>query len=43
LARLDAEHLGVVFWDQNREQPGGPGVYFARLRLGELERRTKAD
>jgi hypothetical protein len=43
LARLDAEHLGIVFWDQNREQPGGPGVYFARLRLDELERRTKPE
>jgi hypothetical protein len=43
LARLDPEHLGIVFWDQYRDQPGGPGVYFARLRLDELERRTKAD
>lgn len=40
LAQLDGEHLGIAFWDHNREQPGGPGVYFARLRLDELQRRT---
>jgi hypothetical protein len=40
LAELDAEHLGIVFWDHDRMQPGGPGVYFARLRLDELRRRT---
>jgi len=40
LAQLDAEHLGIAFWDHDRTQPGGPGVYFARLRLDELQRRT---
>lgn len=40
LAELDAEHLGIAFWDHDRAQPGGPGVYFARLKLDELRRRT---
>ncbi|MGE0609034.1 MAG: hypothetical protein AB7O62_18210 [Pirellulales bacterium] len=43
LAQLDNDHLGIVFWDANREQPGGPGVMFARVALRELQRRTAAD
>ncbi len=40
LAQLDDGHLGIAFWDHYRDQPGGPGVYFARLKLDELQRRT---
>lgn len=40
LAQLDKEHLGIVFWDAEKSQPGGIGVYFTRLRLDELQRRT---
>jgi metallo-beta-lactamase class B len=40
LAPLDPRTLGVVFWDAHRDQPGGAGVYFARLDLEELRRRT---
>jgi hypothetical protein len=40
LAQLSNNHLGVVFWDANRDQPGGIGVYFARLSLTELRKRT---
>jgi hypothetical protein len=43
LVQLDAHHLGVVFWDANRDQPGGVGVYFARLALDELRERTKGE
>jgi hypothetical protein len=40
LAQLDAEHLGVVFWDAEKTQPGGPSVLFARVTLDELKSRT---
>ncbi len=40
LAQLDDEHLGVVFWDAEKTQPGGPSVFFARVKLEELKRRT---
>lgn len=43
LAQLDKDHLGVVFWDANRDQPGGVGVYFARLSLDELRRKTGSE
>ena len=28
LAQLDGEHLGVVFWDAEKTQPGSPSVFF---------------
>lgn len=40
LAQLDANHVGIVVWDSNRQQPGGIGVYFMRLPLDELRKHT---
>lgn len=34
--RLDAETIGVVYYDISEEQPGGPGLFFARIPLALL-------
>jgi hypothetical protein len=34
--QLDDEHLGVVFYDVDKNQPGGPGLFFLRIPLARL-------
>ena len=33
---LDAETIGVVFYDIDANQPGGPGLFFLRIPLAKL-------
>lgn len=33
---LDAEHIGVVFYDIDNQQPGGPGLFFLKIPLASL-------
>lgn len=33
---LDAETIGVVFYDVDANQPGGPGLFFLRIPLAKL-------
>lgn len=33
---LDADHIGVVFYDIDAAQPGGPGLFFLRIALARL-------
>lgn len=33
---LDAETIGVVFYDNDANQPGGPGLFFLRIPLAKL-------
>ena len=35
--QLDAETIGVVFYDISKDQPGGPGVFFLRIPLTNLK------
>jgi hypothetical protein len=37
LAQLDNETLGIVFWDEWKELPGGPGIFFLRVPLAKLQ------
>jgi len=34
--QLDAETIGVVFYDIDAQQPGGPALYFLRIPLAKL-------
>jgi hypothetical protein len=43
LVQLDADYVGVACWDANPKQPDGIGVYFVRLGLDELRKRTVGD
>lgn len=36
--QLDAENLGVVFYDIDPQQEGGPGLFFLRIPLAKLGR-----
>ena len=35
--QLDPQTLGVVFYDIDQDQPGGPGVFFLRIPLANLQ------
>jgi hypothetical protein len=35
---VDDRTLGTVFYDVDKEQPGGPGVFFLRTAVARLER-----
>lgn len=35
--RIDKDNLGTVWFDANKEQPGGPGVFFMATPLAKLE------
>lgn len=33
---LDTQHIGVVFYDIDEQQPGGPGLFFLKIPLSNL-------
>lgn len=35
--QLDEAHLGVVFYDIDKDQPGGPGLFFLKIPLAKLK------
>ncbi len=39
--QLDKDTLGIVFYDTDAKQPGGPGVFFLRLPVAKLEGKGK--
>jgi hypothetical protein len=36
--QLDAENIGVVFYDVDAKQTGGPGLFFLKLPIEQLGR-----
>lgn len=36
--QLDAKTIGVVFYDIDKKQPGGPGLFFLRIPISKLGR-----
>lgn len=38
---LDAKSIGVVFYDMSEEQTGGPGLFFLRIPLANLQQSKK--
>jgi hypothetical protein len=33
---IDDKHIGVVFYDIDSKQPGGPGLFFLKIPLDQL-------
>lgn len=40
--QLDAEHVGVVFYDIDAQQAGGPGLFFLRIPLATIAAKSVA-
>ncbi len=35
--QLDEQHVGVVFYDVDPNQPGGPGLFFLKIPIAQIE------
>ena len=40
--QLDAQHIGVIFYDVEPKQDGGPALFFLKITLADLDREAKA-